>query len=237
MRRLINGDCLGYLSTTDQVYDCIFADPPDNLGLDYNGYVDKRFDYYAWLVKIIELGVSHSKVFWLSYYHKHDVAIKHILYGTSWSVRTFIWRFEFGQYREGDSPNGYRPIVRVHRGRWKPNMDERVPSLREKIGDLRATGRGRVPDDVWEFSRVQGNAAERRAWHPTQHNESVYRRIIRMSLPVVNGRRTGTFLDMFAGSGTCFRCTWDDMQTTGVEISPFYCKELSDEHHIPIEVL
>lgn len=243
---LYHGDCLSFLRKLNRSncngnrYDCIIADPPDNIGLKYREYVDKKSDYFEWLLEIVKGALSLTPVLWLSYYHKHDFKLKGLLYnqfGKALNVRTFIWRFEFGQYYETDNPNGYRPILRISDKEWMPFMEEKVPSLREKVGDSRASGKGRVPDDVWEVSRVQGNATERRQWHVTQHPETVYRRIIRQSLPVVDHMRSGTLLDLFAGSGTCFRCTWDNMTTVGVEIDPFYCNEIAKEHQIEVREL
>jgi DNA modification methylase len=224
-----------FLRSCKLSYDCIIADPPDNIGLKYHSYSDNKTDYFGWLIEIIRRSLSLAPVLWLSYYHKHDYNLKGIMhrsFGNTYNVRTFIWRFEFGQYYEKDNPNGHRPIMRISDKHWKPLMEERVPSLREKVGDSRASGKGRVPDDVWDVSRVQGNNLERRAWHPTQHAETIYRRIIRQSLPMIDNKRSGTLLDLFAGSGTCFRCTWDDMLTVGVEIDPFYCEKLREEHGI-----
>lgn len=237
---LLNGDCLNCIPAIKELVprklDCIIMDPPDNLGLKYNQYYDKRPDYYEWLYKVVKTYLPLTKVLWISYYYKHDVMLKCMLYNWICSaklnvnLRTFIWRFAFGQYREGDAPNGYRPILRISHSDWKPIMEERVPSLREKVGDNRATGLGRVPDDVIDTPRITGNNSERRSWHCTQHSEAVYRRLIRMSLPMVNNRRTGTLLDPFGGTGTCFRCTWDDMLTIGIEIDPFYCEKIAEEH-------
>lgn len=240
---LYNADCLKFLRQFDTLnctgdrYDCIIADPPDNIGLRYRSYIDNKVDYFGWLIEIIKRSLVISPVLWLSYYHKHDYNLKglmHRSFGNAFNVRTYIWRFEFGQYYETDNPNGYRPIMRISDKDWKPYMEERVPSLREKVGDSRASGKGRVPDDVWECCRVQGNSTERRAWHPTQHNETIYRRIIRQSLPIIAGMRTGKLLDLFAGSGTCFRCTWDNMITVGIEIDSFYCAELAREHNVAV---
>lgn len=115
-------------------------------------------------------------------------------------------------------------------------MSERIESVREKMGDLRATGKGRVPGDVWEYDwqamvfdecRIQGNNAERREWHPTQHPEAIYRRIATMS-------GGSSFLDLFAGTGTVFRAI-QDKDVTGIEQSKLYCDLISKEHKIDYE--
>lgn len=238
MKLLCQGDCLRYLRNLapGMQFNCIFADPPDNLGLQYDGFIDKKSDYYDWIAELLLLSVPRAPVVWFSYYYKHDLEVKNTLFDLvkryRRDVRQYIWRFGFGQYRETDSPNGYRPILRISHPDWKPLMTERVRSVREEMGDSRASGRGRVPDDVWDYSRVQGNSKERRPWHPTQHPEDLYRRIMRMSIPIVDGKRRGTFVDLFAGTGTCFRVAWDDITVLGVEISEAYCDYIAREHGI-----
>jgi 23S rRNA G2069 N7-methylase RlmK/C1962 C5-methylase RlmI len=39
--QLINADCLDYLTGSNQQWTTVFADPPDNIGLKYNGYKDR----------------------------------------------------------------------------------------------------------------------------------------------------------------------------------------------------
>lgn len=230
MFELYHGDAFDYLRQMDP-HPCIFADPPDNLGLEYNGYVDKNPNYFDWMDLLLRLAIPKADVFWLSFYHKHLVEVSYMLRCLMKQhprrIRQYIWRFNFGQYGEKDHPNGYRPIFRISKITWKPKMDERVESEREKLGDKRASGTGRVPDDVWEYGRIQGNNSERREWHPTQHPEDIYRRIMRMS-----GRR---FLDLFAGTGTCFRAGWDGIDVTGVEQSLYYCRLISEEHNLEIK--
>lgn len=41
MHRLINTDSLKWLNSTDEAFPCAFADPPDGIGLQYDGFDDK----------------------------------------------------------------------------------------------------------------------------------------------------------------------------------------------------
>jgi len=56
--KLIRGDCLEVLRTLDDA-TCLFADPPDNIGLRYNEFDDKRPDdaYVAWVDDCLRLAV------------------------------------------------------------------------------------------------------------------------------------------------------------------------------------
>lgn len=92
-----------------------------------------------------------------------------------------------------------------------------------RINDKRSAG-PRVPGDVWDFPRVTGNSKERQSWHPTQHPVALYDRIIKFSCGPGD-----TFLDLFAGSGTCFRAGLlnPNVNIIGIEISPIYVEALN----------
>lgn len=227
MIRLYNQDCLEYLKETDQRYDAVFMDPPDNIGLGYEGFNDKwsNVDYYKFISELLFWGRMRSKVVWLSFNSKHWHLVAKACDSLNYNKRFFIWRFTFGQYNKNDCGNGYRPILRLSDPKWRPNVDKiKVKSKRQLLGDARAAG-PRVPDDVWEFPRVVGNSKERRSWHPTQHPEKLIERMFLMS------KSKPLFFDGFAGSGTsirvCRKNNWD-LDTT--EISRYYCEKLREEH-------
>ncbi len=49
MNRIIHGDCLDIIKNIpDKSIDIILTDPPYNVGLEYENYIDKRDDYYDW---------------------------------------------------------------------------------------------------------------------------------------------------------------------------------------------
>jgi len=225
-------------------WDMVFMDPPDNLGLDY-GVDDNRSDYYQWLESIICNAMFMAPIVWISYYHRHDVAIKSNLHWImkkikpSWEARTFIWRYTFGQYNDKDCANGYRPILRLSNPAVKWTVDEiRVVSRRMELGDPRAKG-PRVPDDVWEFPRIVGNSPERRKWIPTQHPEALLERIVKMSIPSRENRdaaramggKVPRVLELFSGSGTMIRVAKKlNVVLDTVELSDRNIKELRAEH-------
>jgi hypothetical protein len=228
---ILNVDCLEYLRECRSYYRTIFADPPDNLGLSYAGYLDKRTDYYEWLESILLYGLNISEVFWLSYYWEHDIEIKYRVRSLLKKVypsrvcKTFIWHFGFGQYTESDFGSGYRPILRISKPNVKWNFEGiRVPSYRMENNDTRCANlSGKVPDDVWSFSRIMGNHPERQEWHPTQHPMALCSRIA-----ICSG---GPVLDLFAGTGTMNRaCKALGIPCTGLEISKTYYERLIREH-------
>jgi DNA modification methylase len=66
-------------------------------------------------------------------------------------------------------------------------------------GDKRAAG-PRVPDDVWQFPRLVGNANERIKGHPCQLPEVLLERVILSSTAPGDN-----LLDPMAGTGTTLR--------------------------------
>ncbi len=229
MNELIHGNCEDW----NEKADCIFMDPPDNLNLRYNGFIDKRDDYIPWLAKLIGKAISLSPIVWVSYNAIHDLKLKEWMSGfITWhpgkEVRTIIWFYTFCQYNDKDFSNGYRPILLIKdKGVGYPDKI-REESERMRLGDKRNNG-PKVPSDVWDFPRVTGNSCERKAWHPTQHPVVLYDRIMKYScLP------NGSFVDYFAGTGTCFRAGKlnPGVRVTGIEQSIEYVTRMCKENNI-----
>ena len=96
-----------------------------------------------------------------------------------------VQTFTFGQHNHHDLGNNHRPLLRL---RWRdaPLYPDaiRVPSLAAR--ERRQAGRsprGRVPGDVFDFTRVTGNSKQRRTWHPTQLNEGLVERCVKLTTP------------------------------------------------------
>lgn len=231
MPSIFHGDCLDLLDLIPRV-PLIFMDPPDNLGLSYNGYLDKRVDYYQWLELVVRKALPKAKTLWLSYYWSHDLEIKYFIRQIikhnhrSLGAKTFLWRYTFGQYLDTDCGSGFRFLLRLTFPDCALNVNSiRVESERMKLGDKRAAG-PRVPDDVWEIPRVVGNSPERRTWHPTQHPDYLYQRIINMS-----SNPGDTCVDLFGGTGTMLRnCRLLNREAVISEISQEYCEILHREN-------
>ena len=229
---ILQGDCLQILPTLPPA-TCLWADPPDNLGLRYADQIkDKRpaDEYVAWLKDVVRAALLHGpKVFWLSHYYKYLPAMLAFAaeWQLAWECRLFLWRFQFGQHRDTDFGNGFRPILRFSRpGTCWYTQGVRVPSARTlKYHDKRANAAGRVPDDVWDFPRVCGTFHERRPWHPNQHPIALMKRIVAVScLP------GDTVIDLFGGTGSCLRaCRELGVACTSIELSHTYCENLQKD--------
>jgi len=238
--RLIHGDCQDVIESLP-LATCLFADPPDNIGLRYTGYTDNRSedDYLGWLGICIAAFARKADITWVSYNAKWFARVGSIV---SSLLRTFKWlrarqciqTFTFGQHRQTDLGNNYRPLLRLWREDAVFYPDQiRVPSWRQLNGDKRADPRGRVPGDVFDFPRVTGNSRQKRPWCPTQLHEELVERCIKLST-----QEGGTVLDPFAGTGTTLRvCRRINRQCTLIEKSSDYCSEIAKEHALEIERL
>ena len=236
---LICADCLKYLLHSNYTWDTIFGDPPDNIGLGYKEYNDKLRDgeYFKLLSDWLQVFVRRSKTVWFSYNAKWTFALGGLVSGLlareiGLEARLFIQHFTFGQNRDTDCGNGYRPLLRIRRTD-APLFPEaiKVPSWREVHGDKRARSGGKVPLDAWDIPRVTGNSKQRRVWCPTQLNELLVERALLLTTPP-----GGTVCDPFAGTGTTLRVAKQhNMPCTLIEIDRSYCDEIGKEHNLEVQ--
>ncbi len=238
--RIINGYYEDVLQKLHGNITCIFADPPDNLKLNYGNNFNDNIpteDYLNWLSESMYNFCKAADIVWLSYnaqwiihlgritrdlwYELNDIEIKHC-------VQTFT----FGQYNQHDLGNCFHPLLRLKHNDAPLYPDQiRVLSWRQEHGDKRADPRGRVPGDVFSFPRVGGNSAQRRSWCPTQLHEDLVERCIKLST-----KSGDTVLDPFAGTGTTLRvCKRINRNCILIEQNPEYCNHIAKEHGLEVE--
>jgi DNA modification methylase len=248
--RLVNANCLEWLEKCPttfsgaEMWHTIFADPPDNIGLDYDAYDDNlpREEYLDLMRSWLYCFINTAKTVWFSFNSRYMAQVGRIIeeivdcngnFGTcAGGIRLIeekfcVQTFTFGQYRSSDLGNCCRPLWRL---RWvDAHLDPdsiRVESERQRMGDKRADPRGRVPGDVFDFPRVTGNSKQRRKWHKTQLNEGLVQRCLRLSTPV-----GGNVLDPFGGTGTTMRVAMrEGFNCDSIEIDPYYCQEIAAEN-------
>lgn len=247
MHQLINGDCFNVLPTLPKV-KCIFADPPDGIGLGYDQFNDKTDPavYVAWLDRVVSLMVEKASITWVSFNARWTVAMGDICnriqrqFGGALEVKPCVQVYTFGQHRHTDLGNNHRPLWRLMWAGAAIYPDNiRVPSWRQRNGDKRADPRGRVPGDVFDmqydhkqvapgdvfdFPRVTGNSKQRCDWHPTQLQEELVERCIKFST-----QEGDTVLDPFGGTGTTLRvCQRINRPCTLIEFDSGYCKKIAE---------
>jgi site-specific DNA-methyltransferase (adenine-specific) len=160
---IYQGDCIGKLGEIDPgSVDLVFADPPFNIGYDYDVYHDERSgDEYLhfsreWMTAVGRV-LKPTGTFWLAIGDEYAAELKLIaqndvgLTCRSWVV----WYYTFGV-------NCVRAFSRSHThlfhfvkdpSRFVFNSDNptiRVPSARQLVyADARANSKGRLPDNTW----------------------------------------------------------------------------------------
>lgn len=241
MPKLIHGDCLTVMRALGN-FDCVFADPPDNLGLSYGECDDNlpEADYLelleAWLLE----SVMHAPIVWFSFYHRYTAPFGSFVWNflnrnKGWKHRSCVQVFTFGQHSHTWLGNNHRPLWCIYQEDAQFFPDEiRVPSWRQRNGDKRADPRGRVPGDVFDmqypspgdvfdFPRVTGNSKHRCDWHPTQLHPELVERVVKFSC-----KKTGRVLDPFAGSGTTMKvCERIDRDCTAIDMDRTYCEQIA----------
>ena len=172
--------------------DTIFADPPDNIGLGYKSYQDRLTDadYVNLLGKWLHAFLARARTVWFSFNSKWTFEVGKIVtelidvWQGEMEAKSCVQVFTFGQHNHHDLGNNHRPLLRLrHPGAQLFPDAIRVPSWRQENGDKRADPRGRVPGDVFDFTRVVGNSKQRRTWHPTQLNEGLVERCLNSPPP------------------------------------------------------
>lgn len=206
--RVIHGDCLEVLDRIEpQSIDLVFADPPFNIGIRYHGYKDNQpFEEYRawtqqWLDKIVPLLKKNGSVY-IAIGDEFAGDMRVLLRNTPLIFRNWIiWHYTFGQQTTKKFSRAHTHIfyfVMDEKNFTFNDDDIRVPSDRQlKYSDKRANPKGKVPDDVWLFSRICGTFKERVGKHPCQMPENLLERII-----LASSNRGELVLDPFAGTGT-----------------------------------
>jgi DNA modification methylase len=247
------GDCIERLAKIEPgSIDLVFADPPFNIGYEYDVYHDQRADdeYLLWSRKWmagVHAALKPSGTFWLAIGDEYAAELKLAAQELGFICRSWvIWYYTFGV-------NCTRVFSRSHthlfylvkdRKHFTFNANDpavRVPSARQLVyADGRANPNGRLPDntwilrpqdaphgfapdhDTWYFPRVAGTFKEREGFHGCQMPEQLLARIIRCC-----SNPGETVLDPFGGSGTTLVVAKKlERQWIGFELSKDYVDKI-----------
>lgn len=245
--KIICGDCIDLLSKVKTAFaDLIFADPPFNIGYQYDQYKDRlKKDKYLhwtrdWMTACVNI-LKPTGSFYIAIGDEYAANIRIIGGELGLHLRNWIiWHYTFGQQTQNKFARAHTHIFYFsnHKDKFTFNDEAaRVISDRQKIyKDKRANPAGKMPDDVWNvYPRVCGTFAEREGWHPCQMPESLLARIIRVS-----SNSNDWIMDPFSGSGTtCVVAHKLQRVYTGFDISPNYVEEtikrIKDTKDEPVE--
>ncbi len=252
MDQILTGDCLAHLHQLDAgSVDLAFADPPFNIGYEYDVYNDrqKRDDYLRWTEKwlaAVKRVLSPTGSFYVAIGDEYAAELKVRLDGIGLTMRNWIvWHYTFGVSCKGKFNRSHAHVLYyvADARRFTFNADAiRVPSARQTTyADRRANPLGKVPDDTWvlrpqedesffqpgddtwHVPRVCGTFKERTG-HPCQMPEAVLERIVRAS-----SNPGDLVLDPFAGSGTTLATARRlGRRYLGIELSAEYAEAVRE---------
>ncbi len=248
--RVMSGDCLKILPAVPAAsVDLVFADPPFNIGYEYDRYDDRRKkeDYLRWAEQWLEAVrrvLKPTGSFWLAIGDEYVAEHKIRLDALGWTLRNWVvWHYTFGVHCEKKFTRSHAHLLYyvVDPKRSTFNADAvRVPSARQTVySDRRANPKGRVPDDTWVLRpqeearcfradsdtwyvrRVCGTFKER-VDHPCQMPEAVLERIVQACT-----NPGDLVLDPFAGSGTTLVVAKRlGRRFLGIELSENYAEQV-----------
>ena len=254
LNRVHRGDCLDLLARMpDASVHLAFADPPFNIGYDYDSYDDRlAADVYLkwskqWMGEVGRV-LRSDGTFWLAIGDEYAAELKvTATRELGFTCRSWVvWYYTFGvhcKYKFARSHAHLFQFVKCPEA-FTFNTDAvRVPSARELVyGDKRASPTGRLPDDTWilrpqdlpegfaadgdtwYFPRVCGTFKERSGWHGCQMPEQLLGRIIRAS-----SHEDDVVLDPFGGSGTTLAVAKKlGRRFIGLELSEQYAARIED---------
>ena len=172
IEHLRQGDCIeGINSLPEGSVDLVFADPPFNIGYEYDVYVDS-LDYTAYLkwsrkwLAAVHRVLKSDGTFWLAIGDEHAAELKLESQKLGFRCRSWvIWYYTFGVNCSHKFTRSHAHLFHFVKdpARFTFNSDRpenRIPSARQLVyGDSRANPKGRLPDDTW-LIRPAGTAGE-----------------------------------------------------------------------------
>jgi site-specific DNA-methyltransferase (adenine-specific) len=221
------GDCIeGLRRLGAGTINLAFADPPFNIGYEYDVYKDRReYQNYLrwtgeWMAEVCRV-LKDTGTFWVAIGDEYAAELKLIgqndlgLTCRSW----IIWYYTFGVNCTKKFSRSHAHLFHFVKDPKRFTFNDReirVPSARQLVyADSRANPKGRLPDDTWilrpqdvvdgfapdedtwYFPRVAGTFKERAGFHGCQMPEQLLGRIIRSC-----SNPNDIVLDPFVGSGT-----------------------------------
>ena len=156
-------DCIaGMQALPDACVDLAFADPPFNIGYEYDEYEDRlESEQYLdwcenWLKEVVRL-LKPDGTFWLAIGDEYAAELKVMMQRTlGLTCRSWvIWYYTFGVNCKNKFSRSHAHLFHMVKDpkQFTFNADDpaiRVPSARQLVyGDKRANPKGRLPDDTW----------------------------------------------------------------------------------------
>ena len=235
--KLILGDVLEVLGSEipDNSIDLIFADPPYNIGKDFNGFKDKwefENDYLEWSYSWLNLCVNKLKHNGSLYLMASTQSMPYFdlyLRDRLTILSRIVWYYDSsGVQAKKYYGSLYEPILYCVKDKRNYTfnssdilVEAKTGSVRKLIDYRKATpsvyNSKKVPGNVWEFPRVRYRMPEYEE-HPTQKPTSLLERIIKAS-----SNEGDVVLDIFSGTfTTSFVAKQLNRKSIGIELQEKY---------------
>lgn len=156
-----HADCLkGMAAMKPDSVDLVFADPPFNIGYEYDEYDDRKdraayLDWSAEWIAAVHRVLKPDGTFWLAIGDEYAAELKLIAQDKAgFTCRSWvIWYYTFGVHCTRKFTRSHAHLFHFVKDpkRFTFNVEDiRVPSARQLVyNDRRANPRGRMPDDTW----------------------------------------------------------------------------------------
>ncbi|MEG4115060.1 MULTISPECIES: adenine-specific DNA-methyltransferase [unclassified Microcoleus] len=235
--KLILGDVLEVLGSEipDNSIDLIFADPPYNIGKDFNGFKDKwefEKDYLEWSYSWLNLCVKKLKHNGSLYLMASTQSMPYFdlyLRDRLTILSRIVWYYDSsGVQAKKYYGSLYEPILYCVKDKRNYTfnssdilVEAKTGAVRKLIDYRKATpsvyNSKKVPGNVWEFPRVRYRMPEYEE-HPTQKPTSLLERIIKAS-----SNEGDVVLDIFSGTfTTSFVAKQLNRKSIGIELQEKY---------------
>jgi len=245
------GDCVQLLEQTDaQSVDLVFADPPFNIGYEYDVYDDRKQaeDYLEWSQQWIS-GVHRvlkpDGTFWLAIGDEFAAELKIEAQKAGFHCRSWvIWYYTFGVNCKNGFSRSHTHLFHFVKDKNNFTFNRNHPAVRVKsarelvYADNRANPNGRLPDNTW-ITRPQDAPfflsfnASHDTWYFARvagtfkeregfHGCQMPEQLLARIIRV-SSRPQDLVLDPFGGSGTTLSVAKKlGRQWMGFELSPDY---------------
>ena len=139
----------------------MFADPPFNIGYDYDVYDDSKDseEYLKWSadwMQAVWRVLADDGTFWLAIGDEYAAELKVTAAKTGFRMRSWvIWYYTFGVNCKNKFTRSHTHLLYFVKDSEKftflgDDPENRVPSARQLVyNDKRANSKGRLPDDTW----------------------------------------------------------------------------------------
>ena len=223
-----HGDCIAGLNQLSVgTVDLVFADPPFNIGYEYDVYDDRqhRDAYLAWCrewISAVHRALKPSGTFWLAIGDERAAELKLLSQEIGFHCRSWvIWYYTFGvncthkfsrshahlfyfvkdpknfTFRQDDPENRVPSARQLVYADARPILAAGFPTTRGSCDRRICSDCFTAGEDTWYFPRVAGTFKERAGFHGCQMPEQLLARIIRTC-----SQEGELVVDPFAGSAT-----------------------------------